>query len=820
MKNTLATTLFLLTSVFSFGQNNMNLIDVTSSSGAPSSYFYYCDTTISIDLFADSVNSIGADINGLITSTSFEPSPLEVSVTWGDGSSSTHTGNVISPGQAVQFTPAITHSYGSGGSFNITYSVTNTDNQSSANDAVTVSVGNLCYFDFYSFAQVDCDSNGVAENTLNSGVPILLTNLSTGTTFLDTLNTNQILFTGIPVGNYSYEVEPGWLATNGYNAYYGINNQSIYIDSLNSTFTTQITLHCEDSTSQSQQNCIYGNVFCDANQNGMWDPGEQYIPNVPINVYPYNSSSFTITTDQNGYFQSNYQDPNTGGQQYTVVEVNNNWLTQNGYGSGYYLDTVLNTTCGQGDTISFGIQCPASIDTNCISGYVYCDDNNNYSFDNNESPITNAPVILQMGSYDVTVYTDSFGYYNYCSTQIPINSTYIASLDSTWIYNNGYTVNANNYIPVMSTPSPSLNGNGISVNCNGGSGSCTDLWAGINPWIGYYQNQNNYISLNWGSYGTGIVGNYELSLTFPSNTTPNTSSFANQNYTISGNTITWTLNENTSTFYESDIISFFTSSGIPSGTSHVFTITITPLNGTTDCNSSNNNMTLLQLVGNSYDPNDKLVDHVEEIDPNVVDTLTYTVRFQNTGTAPAQDVYILDTIDSKLNYSTLEVITASHSMNLIELGNNIVRFDFPNIWLPDSNANEPLSHGYVTYRIVESEANSIEDSFTNTAHIYFDWNPAIVTNTTYNINVEPLSTNNLKADKVKVYPNPARNVVNIETVEVAEKIKVVDMNGRTVKNIVPNQNREKVDLTSIETGIYIIQVYSLGELTSYKLIKK
>lgn len=434
MKSIAATILFLSPAILSFGQNTMTLVDVTSSSGAPSNYFYYCDNTVTIDFFTDSINNSGADINGLISTTSFQPSPIEVSVTWGDGNTTVHTGIVINQGQAIQFTPAISHTYSTNSSYTITYLVTNTANQSLADDVVPITVGGVYYFDFYSFIELDCDSNGVADSTISTGVPILLTSLDNGATFLDTLNTGSVYFTGVPSGNYTYQIDPSWLASNGYNPYYLPANTSFYLDTTGMAYTTQIMLFCNDSLNQSQQNCVSGYVYCDANQNYVWDPGEQYLSNVPVNIFPYSGNSFTVYTNQNGYFQSNFL--NSGGQgQYTIIEVNNNWLTQNGYGSGYYVDTILNTTCGQGDTSDFAIQCPTSIDTNCVSGFVFCDDNNNSSFDNNESPITNAPVNLQIGNYNITVYTDSFGNFNYCSTLISPNSTYMASLDSKRCWN-------------------------------------------------------------------------------------------------------------------------------------------------------------------------------------------------------------------------------------------------------------------------------------------------------------------------------------------------------------------------------------------------
>ncbi|MBK9490010.1 MAG: hypothetical protein IPO07_15465 [Haliscomenobacter sp.] len=68
---------------------------------------------------------------------------------------------------------------------------------------------------------------------------------------------------------------------------------------------------------------------------------------------------------------------------------------------------------------------------------------------------------------------------------------------------------------------------------------------------------------------------------------------------------------------------------------------------------------------------------------------------------------------------------------------------FKNINLPDSTNNEPESHGFVSFRIKDRSGLAEKTTIDNTAYIYFDQNPAIVTNTTQNIMVskfEDIST--------------------------------------------------------------------------------
>ncbi len=136
----------------------------------------------------------------------------------------------------------------------------------------------------------------------------------------------------------------------------------------------------------------------------------------------------------------------------------------------------------------------------------------------------------------------------------------------------------------------------------------------------------------------------------------------------------------------------------------------------------------------SYDPNDKLVfPQYPENYALIDEDLIYTIRFQNTGNAEAYDVVIKDLLSENLDLSTFKYITSSHEEVLSTfLNDRMLTFEFKDIFLPDSTTNFEESQGYVMYSI---QANSDIDENTNienTANIFFDYNPAVVTNTTEN----------------------------------------------------------------------------------------
>ncbi|WP_298140991.1 choice-of-anchor L domain-containing protein, partial [Flavobacterium sp.] len=150
-----------------------------------------------------------------------------------------------------------------------------------------------------------------------------------------------------------------------------------------------------------------------------------------------------------------------------------------------------------------------------------------------------------------------------------------------------------------------------------------------------------------------------------------------------------------------------------------------------DINLSNNAFSNSQIVVASYDPNDKMESHGDKIQFNQFasnDYLYYTIRFQNEGTANAITVRIEDLLDSRLDETSIQMVNASHDYIMERVNNQIIwKFDYIN--LPPALSNEELSKGYVFFKIKLKPGFAVGDIVPNTANIFFDTNPAIVTNT-------------------------------------------------------------------------------------------
>lgn len=150
------------------------------------------------------------------------------------------------------------------------------------------------------------------------------------------------------------------------------------------------------------------------------------------------------------------------------------------------------------------------------------------------------------------------------------------------------------------------------------------------------------------------------------------------------------------------------------------------------------------IVVCSYDPNDKSVTPAGEQNEHytlINEELFYTIRFQNTGNDTAFNIVVRDTLSANLNQNTFRPITSSHLMQTFRNSNGVVEFRFDNILLPDSTTNEPASHGFVQYAVKPQSGLSNATPINNTADIYFDANPPIVTNTTHNLMVYQIPCN-------------------------------------------------------------------------------
>ncbi|WP_394758986.1 CotH kinase family protein [Flavobacterium sp.] len=72
---------------------------------------------------------------------------------------------------------------------------------------------------------------------------------------------------------------------------------------------------------------------------------------------------------------------------------------------------------------------------------------------------------------------------------------------------------------------------------------------------------------------------------------------------------------------------------------------------------------------------------------------------------------------------------------------------------------------------------------------------------------------------IAIYPNPASNLITINSSNTINKIEIIDIYGKLVKIITLNENEIKTDISSFSKGIYFIKIYDENDIKTEKLIK-
>ena len=235
---------------------------------------------------------------------------------------------------------------------------------------------------------------------------------------------------------------------------------------------------------------------------------------------------------------------------------------------------------------------------------------------------------------------------------------------------------------------------------------------------------------------------------------------------------------------------------------------------------------LVQATLCAYDPNDKSVIPEGIMAPHYTlmsDTLDFVIRFQNTGNDTAFQVVILDTLDNSiLDLNSFELIAHSHPVVVDLKPNGRVTFTFDNILLPDSIVNEPESHGFVRFRSRIKSGLPNNTVLNNTGYIYFDFNPAIVTNTTLNtlVYVLPVGIDEVTSTNfVQVLPNPVTNdaVVQFNNPESETfTLKVYDVRGELVAEQILTGERATVPAKLLQSGVYIYHLKNENGTRNHK----
>ena len=420
--------------------------------------------------------------------------------------------------------------------------------------------------------------------------------------------------------------------------------------------------------------------------------------------------------------------------------------------------------------------------------------------------LQNIPYDVTNGSgLTTTIYPkNSFG--NAYYTELDVSATpYTVGVSSAWLQNNGYIQTSSNFvinsfdatghalgIPMNMTLECA--GNGLLPNLALSSASAFQFIAPI---------QQGNVNVQVCNVSCGNYANSTIKIAIPTGVTPDISNLANAIFANDTVTITEA--------YLSGCISYgFPCSfagNTPAGTIFDFLVEVSA-QGEQDFMF--NQASFVATVLNSYDPNDKRCHLPTYIQPDVQENLPFTVRFQNDGNYPALNVVVRDTISTNLDLSTFRFIGSKHPVSYtVDPVSREVVFRFSGIQLLPSVDSLEGSQGYFTYEIKEMANLNLNSEIKNTAYIFFDFNPAIITNTTLNINGYA-GNSSLQDENVLLFPNPSNGSFQISGIEKGS-FYLHSTSGQLILSK-EYTNGDLFDVSGLENGFYLVRLtHSKGE---------
>lgn len=79
-----------------------------------------------------------------------------------------------------------------------------------------------------------------------------------------------------------------------------------------------------------------------------------------------------------------------------------------------------------------------------------------------------------------------------------------------------------------------------------------------------------------------------------------------------------------------------------------------------------------------------------------------------------------------------------------------------------------------------------------------------------------LAVSDSQKNSIRIFPNPTSDFINIQNVKNPNVVRIFDLSGKLVQQ----STGEKIDVRSLSTGQYIVNIHTDGKITSQKFIKK
>ncbi|XZF12706.1 DUF7619 domain-containing protein [Chitinophagaceae bacterium MMS25-I14] len=471
---------------------------------------------------------------------------------------------------------------------------------------------------------------------------------------------------------------------------------------------------------------------------------------------------------------------------------------------------------------------PAGTSCYCtISGTVYEDLNGNCVKDAGEAGIANIQIHCSGRGY---TYTDSNGVYSFMvpSGTYTISETVLGQYPLAACQNNNVSVTA-----------AASSGCSHTVNFANAVNPLHDvhisLWSysGSNPVPGNTYTQLCVVKNDGTVSENGIISKYTNDGQLNGATFTPAGIFSASGNTYTSSTLFPVLAPGAA---QSFLVDYAVPTNIPLNTSVLFADTASytsPLsNWLNDYSPWNNVNYYTKNVLGSFDPNYKEVSPAGEGPTGKItradSVLDYMVHFQNTGTWPAHNIVVTDTLDSDLDWSTLRPGYSSHPCKVSMSENGVVTFTFSNINLPTQVSNDKGSNGMFSYSIKTKRNLPYGTKFTNSAAIYFDYNDPVITNQTLNTLTAPADVPGITKNSAlfNVYPNPASGtahmIINNDAAYTHATVSITDISGRQMLaqeiTLQSGNQSAELDISKLSSGIYFVNLRRANEISTQKLV--
>lgn len=80
-----------------------------------------------------------------------------------------------------------------------------------------------------------------------------------------------------------------------------------------------------------------------------------------------------------------------------------------------------------------------------------------------------------------------------------------------------------------------------------------------------------------------------------------------------------------------------------------------------------------------------------------------------------------------------------------------------------------------------------------------------------------LGVDEVNSKLFRIYPNPATDVISIAGVDENTQVSIFDLNGRKLQQ---RQNTQQIDVSNLQSGIYLVEISSTAKRQTLRFIKQ